>query len=251
VTHTPLLLFLLIVVLIAMLPTWPYSTGWDITRRAAAAFCSPCFSSCFSSCCWCGGRRSGFPQGNTECRAINLHVFGGSADSTSRLAVGTGASAGIGYELARYCARDGFDLIVAAGKSRNNQSAEDFAAFAVHAEAVEANLATLEGVDKLYAKIGGRSVDALLANAGRGLSNGFLDQDFADVAHVVDTNVTGTLYLVQKVGRDMRARGQGRILITGSVAGFMPGTFHAVYNASMAFLASFSFALRASSRTAA
>ena len=72
----------------------------------------------------------------------------------------------------------------------------------------------------------------------------FLDQDFEDVRHVVDTNVTGTIYLIQKVGRDMRARGNGRVLITGSIAGFMPGTYQAVYNATKAFLDSFSFALR-------
>jgi short-subunit dehydrogenase len=64
------------------------------------------------------------------------------------------------------------------------------------------------------------------------------------VRHVVDTNVTGTIYLIQKVGRDMRARGQGRILITGSIAGFTPGTYQAVYNATKAFIDSFSFALR-------
>ena len=73
----------------------------------------------------------------------------------------------------------------------------------------------------------------------------FLDQDFAEVRHVIDTNVTGTIYLVQQVGREMRSRGQGRILITGSIAGFMPGTFQAVYNGTKAFVDSFSFALRA------
>ena len=88
-------------------------------------------------------------------------------------------------------------------------------------------------------------MDALLANAGRGLGKGFLDQDFAEVRRVVDTNITGTIYLIQKVGRDMRRRGQGRILITGSIAGFTPGTYQAVYNATKAFLDSFSFALRA------
>jgi len=62
---------------------------------------------------------------------------------------------------------------------------------------------------------------------------------------VLDTNVTGTLYLIHKVAREMRQRGKGRILITGSIAGFMPGTFQAVYNGTKAFLDSFSFALRA------
>jgi len=87
-------------------------------------------------------------------------------------------------------------------------------------------------------------VDALLANAGRGLGGAFLDQDFEDVRHIIDTNITGTIYLAQRVGRDMRSRGQGRILFTGSIAGFMPGSFNAAYNGTKAFVDSFSFALR-------
>jgi short-subunit dehydrogenase len=85
----------------------------------------------------------------------------------------------------------------------------------------------------------------LLANAGRGLGRAFLDQDFAHIRRVVDTNVTGTLYLIHKIGHDMRSRREGRILITGSIAGFMPGTYQAVYNGTKALLDSFSFALRA------
>jgi short-subunit dehydrogenase len=161
------------------------------------------------------------------------------------LAVVTGASTGIGYELAKCCAREGFDLLVAADEPQIRKAAVDFTALGAMVEAVEADLATLEGVDKLYGAIGGRPVDALIANAGRGLGKGFLDQDFGDVMRVVNTNITGTIYLIQKVGRDMRARKHGRILIVGSIAGFMPGTFQAVYNATKAFLDSFSFALRA------
>ena len=167
--------------------------------------------------------------------------------TTSRqLAVVTGASTGIGYELAKICAQQGFDLVVAADEARINEAAEVFRGLGAHVEAIKADLATREGVAALYAAIGklGRPVDALLANAGRGLGHGFLDQDFEDVRHVVDTNVTGTLDLLQKVGRDMRTRGSGRILITGSIAGFLPGTYQAVYNGTKAFLDSFSFALR-------
>jgi short-subunit dehydrogenase len=161
------------------------------------------------------------------------------------LAIVTGASTGIGYELAKCCAEDGFDLFVAADEPEIKKAAADFAKLGAKVDAVEADLATIEGVDKLYAVIGGRQVDALLANAGRGLGKGFLDQDFDDVLRVVNTNITGTIYLIQKVGRDMRARKRGRILTTGSIAGFIPGTYQAVYNASKAFLDSFSFALRA------
>ena len=107
-----------------------------------------------------------------------------------------------------------------------------------------ADLSGDEGVNKLYAAIGTRKVDALLANAGRGLGRGFLDQDPAAWRKVVDTNITGTLLLVQKIAKDMQGAGAGKILITGSIAGFMPGTYQAVYNGSKAFLDSFSFALR-------
>jgi short-subunit dehydrogenase len=160
------------------------------------------------------------------------------------LAIVTGASSGIGLELAKVCARNGFDLLVAADEAAIHTAAAQFRDLGAAVDAVEADLATIEGVDKLYAAIKGRSVDALLANAGRGLGKGFLDQDFDQARRVVDTNITGTIYLLQKVGRDMRSRGQGRILITGSIAGFMPGTYQAVYNGTKAFLDSFSFAIR-------
>jgi short-subunit dehydrogenase len=163
---------------------------------------------------------------------------------TRPLAIVTGASAGIGYELAKCCAQQGFDLLVAADQSAVHDAAQDFRALGAAVEAIEADLATLDGVDRLYATTKGRPVDALLANAGHGLGHAFLDQPFEEVRHVIDTNITGTLYLIQKVGREMRARGQGRILMTGSIAGFMPGTFQAVYSGTKAFINSFSFALR-------
>jgi uncharacterized protein len=161
------------------------------------------------------------------------------------LAVVTGASTGIGYELAKCCAREGFDLVVAADEAAIHRAASDFQALGAKAEGLVVDLATVEGVDQLCAAIGGRSVSALLANAGRGRGKGFLDQDFNDVIQVVNTNITGTIYLIQKIGRGMRSRKDGKILIVGSIAGFIPGTYQAVYNASKAFLDSFSFALRA------
>jgi short-subunit dehydrogenase len=162
------------------------------------------------------------------------------------LAVVTGASTGIGYELAKCCAQNGFDLIIAANEKEIEDAARILRAFGAEVTPVQAELSTTKGVDKLVEAVRatGRPVDALLANAGRGLGKGFLDQDFRDVMHVVNTNVTGTIYLIQTIGRDMRERGAGRILITGSIAGFIPGTYQAVYNATKAFLDSFSFALR-------
>jgi short-subunit dehydrogenase len=166
-------------------------------------------------------------------------------DSTKPLVVVTGASTGIGLELARQCAANGFNLVVVADEPAIQQAASELRAKGIEVDAIEADLSTSEGVGKLMQKIGSRPVDALLANAGRGLGHAFLDQDWNDIRFVIDTNVTGTVELIHRIGRDMRARGKGKILITGSVAGFMPGAYHAVYNASKSFLDSFSQALRA------
>jgi uncharacterized protein len=160
-------------------------------------------------------------------------------------AIVTGASSGIGLELAEICAQEGFDLLVAADRAEIHDTAARFRDFGTQVTAVETDLSTIAGVDQLWTAAAGRPVDALLANAGHGLGGAFLDQDFNEARHVIDTNVTGTLYLVQLVGRSMRARGRGRILLTGSIAGFMPGTYQAVYNGTKAFIDSFSFALRA------
>src|SRR2546423_9338462 len=135
-------------------------------------------------------------------------------DSQRKFAVVTGASTGIGLELARECAKNGFDLLIAANEPEINNAADSLRREGGTVEALQADLATLEGVDQLHAKINGRHVDALLANAGRGLGKAFLDQDFNDARYVLDTNVTGTIYLIHKVGRAMRAQGAGRILIT-------------------------------------
>lgn len=162
------------------------------------------------------------------------------------LAVITGASSGIGYELAKCAAQDGYDLVIAADEAEIREAATRLKEFSTRVEAMQADLATQEGVERLFSGITalGRPVDLLLANAGRGLGDGFLDQDLSGIRHVVDTNIKGTLLLVHKVGNLMRARGRGRILFTGSIAGFMPGSFQAVYNGTKAFINSFSFALR-------
>jgi short-subunit dehydrogenase len=163
--------------------------------------------------------------------------------NTRPLALVTGASSGIGLELACECARHGFDLLVAADRPLN-EAASRIRSLGAAVQTVEQDLATLQGVDALYAAAGGRPIEVLMANAGHGLGKGFLDQDFAAAKHVVETNVTGTIYLIHRVANDMRRRGRGHILVTGSIAGFMPGTFQAVYNGTKAFIDSFSYALR-------
>jgi uncharacterized protein len=166
------------------------------------------------------------------------------ASQLRKFAIVTGASTGIGFELAKICLKNGYNVLIAADEPEIEHAAATLRQGDGSVEAVQADLSGPEGVDRLCAAVNGRPVDALLANAGRGLGRAFLDQDPAAWRRVVDTNITGTPLLVQKVGREMRQAGAGRILITGSIAGFMPGTYQAVYNGTKAFLDSFSFALR-------
>lgn len=162
----------------------------------------------------------------------------------SKLALVTGASTGIGRELARIAGENGYDLLIAADEPEIEGAGADLKALGVEVIAVETDLSTFEGNDKLLAAARGRPVDVLLANAGRGLGHAFVDQSPADWRYVIDTNVTGTTYLVQKVAQQMIGRGEGRILITGSIAGLIPGSFQAVYNGTKAYLDSFSYAIR-------
>lgn len=165
--------------------------------------------------------------------------------STPRpLAVVTGASSGIGYELAKLCAEHGYDLAIAADEPAIVEAQQAFEGLGATVRSVQTDLSTEDGVEKLLSLIGDEPVDILCANAGHGLGHGFLDQDWAEARHVIDTNVTGTMYLVHRLGQGMRTRNRGRILFTGSIAGLMPGTFQAVYNGTKAFVDSFSFALR-------
>ncbi|MGK6308209.1 SDR family NAD(P)-dependent oxidoreductase [Variovorax sp. DT-64] len=159
------------------------------------------------------------------------------------LAVVTGASSGIGLELAKQAARNGFDLVIGADEPLVQAEAA-LQALGAQVSSVQADLATRQGVDQLLAAADGRPIEALFANAGHGLGGAFLDQDFDDVQHVIHTNITGTIYLLQQVARAMVKLGRGRILITGSIAGFQPGSFQAVYNGTKAFIDSFALALR-------
>ena len=162
-----------------------------------------------------------------------------------KLAIVTGASTGIGLELARLCASQNFDLIIAADEPLIEEAARELEEHGIECTPVQCDLSDKHGVEVLMEVVErtGRPVDALLANAGHGLGHAFLDQDIDEALHVAHTNIDGTIYLVYRIGQKMRVRRQGRILITGSIAGLMPGTFQAVYNGSKAFLDSFSVAL--------
>jgi short-subunit dehydrogenase len=170
-----------------------------------------------------------------------------SSTTTRKFAVVTGASSGIGFELAKQFAANQFDVLIAADEGLDG-AAQKLNGTGEYGEitSIKADLSTREGVGVLYDAIlqTGRPVDALAANAGIGHGHAFLDQSREDWMRIIDTNIIGTLDLLYLVGKDMRKAGSGRILITSSIASQLPGAFQAVYNASKAFLQSFSFALR-------
>lgn len=166
---------------------------------------------------------------------------------TRPLAVVTGASSGIGYELAKQFAQNGFDLLVTSTGPSINEAAQTFEGLGGFVETVQADLATYDGVETLYNKIKatGRPVDAIAINAGVGVGGEFArETDLKDELNLINLNVVSSVHLAKRVVKDMVERGNGRILFTSSIAALMPGPFEAVYAASKAFLHSFSEALR-------
>ena len=159
-----------------------------------------------------------------------------------KLAIVTGASSGIGLELAKLAAGEGYDLIVASDTPQVDAGAA-FKEQGVEVRSIEADLATEQGVRQLLDVVGDRPVDVLVANAGHGLGGAFLDQSPQEWRHVVDTNVTGTLLLIQPIAKKMVQQGEGKVLIVGSIAGHLAGSFQAVYNGTKAFVDSFAAAL--------
>ena len=162
------------------------------------------------------------------------------------LALVTGASSGIGLELARQFGENGFDLVVAAEDAGLSAAAEELRGTGAQVQPVQVDLRTPDGVAQLYtaATALGRPLDAVALNAGVGQGGAFIDADLADLQSIIDLNVTSTVHLAHLTLKDMVARGEGRLLITSSIAASMPGPFQAVYNASKSFVQSLAEALQ-------
>jgi uncharacterized protein len=168
-------------------------------------------------------------------------------DTGNKFAVVTGASSGIGYHLARVFAENGFDLLVNSGSKKIEGVPPDFQSLGVKVTAVEADLSTYDGVEKLWQAIQGmgRPLDAIAINAGIGVGGDFArETDLDEELKLIQLNVTSVVHLAKRALKDMVARNSGRILITSSIAAEMPAPLEAVYGASKAFELSFVNALR-------
>jgi short-subunit dehydrogenase len=166
--------------------------------------------------------------------------------STRPLAVVTGASSGIGYELARQFAQNGFDLLITATGSSIDEAAQTLKQLGTQVETVQADLATYDGVETLYRQIQatGRPLEAIAINAGVGVGGEFAKTDLQEELNLINLNVVSSVHLAKRAVQDMVARNNGKILFTASIAALQPGPFEAVYAASKAFIHSFAAAIR-------
>ena len=167
--------------------------------------------------------------------------------STRPLALVTGASSGIGLELARQFATGGFDLVVAAEDSELAAAASSLRDAGGEVLAVQADLRGREGVERVWAAVQerGRPLEAAALNAGIGLGRPFVEQDLDEALSVIDLNVRSTTHLAHLVLRDMVGRNRGRVLFTSSIASTMPGANQAVYHGTKSYVQSLAEALQA------
>ncbi|MCV7029649.1 SDR family NAD(P)-dependent oxidoreductase [Mycobacterium sherrisii] len=163
----------------------------------------------------------------------------------AKLALVTGASSGIGFELAKQFAQNGYDVIVAADDDGIHDVPGRLSEWDSVVQAVQVDLRTAGGVEHLYrsATDGGRELAAAALNAGIGRGEMFLKSELEDDLSIIDLNVRSTVHLAKLVLRDMANRSRGKLLLTSSVAAMMPGSYQPVYNASKSFIQSFAQAL--------
>ncbi len=165
-----------------------------------------------------------------------------------KLAVITGASSGIGFELAKVFGKNDYDLVIVAENTEIFNAKEQLEAIGVDVIAYQINLADFQGVELFFEKINSlaRPLDAVAINAGVGVGGDFAeDTDLMAELNVINLNVTSSVHLTKRVVNKMLSDSQGgRILFTSSIAAIMPGPFEAVYAASKAFIQSFALALR-------
>lgn len=162
---------------------------------------------------------------------------------TKPLALITGASSGIGFELAKVFADNNFDLIIVAEDAAINEAGQSIRNLGKEVTALQINLASFKGVEELCATIKGRKIDVAAINAGVGVGGEFIATDLSDEMNMMQLNVMGAVHLAKYLAKDFVQRGGGKILFTSSLAAEMPGPYFAVYAATKAFIQHFSEAL--------
>lgn len=162
-----------------------------------------------------------------------------------RTALITGASSGIGLEIARLFAADKWDVaLVARSEGKLNELAAELQkAHGITARVIAADLAKPNYPDEIIARLQGVEIDALVNNAGFGLGGEFVKADLRTELEMIQVNVTALTQLTGLVLPAMVARRRGAILNVASTAAFQPGPFMSVYYATKAYVLSFSEAI--------
>jgi uncharacterized protein len=162
------------------------------------------------------------------------------------LAAVTGASSGIGREIAFELAGRGYDLVIGAEDAELDAVASSIRSAGAGVNAVRSDLRDAAGVQAFHGAVqsDARPLEIIALNAGVGQGGPFIRTDIEDEISIIDLNITSTLRLAKLVLPGMVERGSGRVLVTSSIASEMPGSFQAVYNASKSFLQSFTEALQ-------
>src|SRR5262249_14178058 len=170
-------------------------------------------------------------------------VRSGSAPGTSAaFTVVTGASSGIGLELARQAAADGRNLILVARSEDSLKAAADELGRSVTVHIIAEDLSQPGAAQNVYEKVRslGAEVDCLINDAGFGDHGFFADADCGKLERMIAVNVTALTSLTRLVLPSMLARGSGHVLNLASVTGFLPGPLMSVYYATKHYVLAFS-----------
>jgi short-subunit dehydrogenase len=157
----------------------------------------------------------------------------------------TGGTSGIGKELAKLFAKDQYNLIIVArDQGELDSTASELSAFGIQVETIAKDLSNMDEAFGLCQEVGDRQIDVLVNDAGQGAYGLFKDNDIERELDIIHLNICATVILTKHFVQPMAARGEGRILNLGSVAGKLPGPWQAVYHATKAFVLSFTTAIR-------
>lgn len=167
-------------------------------------------------------------------------------EQTRPFAVITGASYGVGFELAKKFAENGYDLLIASDSEAILEAQDDLEVFGTDVECIEVNLGTYKGVQILTETIMSynRPVDVLVINAGEGTNGSFLDTNLRDEINLINLNIISAVHLTKNLIGDMFNQGAGKILFTTSFDSASASPFDAVYNSSKAFITTFAESIR-------
>jgi short-subunit dehydrogenase len=165
-------------------------------------------------------------------------------ENQQKTALITGATSGIGKELAKLFAKDGYYIIVV---SRNQQeldsTASELRALGTEVSTIAKDLSDMEQAKALCTEIN-TPIDVLVNDAGQGVYGLFTENELERELGIIHLNICATVILTKHFAKKMAARGEGKILNLGSVAGKLPGPWQAVYHATKAFVLSFTTAVR-------